>query len=73
MRVRIKPEHAASVAAQFSDAKFLPIYVEHREDGDISFWFDKATAEAPTFADVLNAIPLEYWAIHAVIGSPAFH
>jgi hypothetical protein len=72
-RVRIKSEFAESVAAQFATANLPPIYVEHREDGDISFWFDKPTAGNPLFADVLHAIPFEHWAIHAVVGNPTFH
>jgi hypothetical protein len=72
-RVRIKSEFADSVAAQFVTAKLPPIYVEQREDGDISFWFDISTAGKPMFADVLHAIPFEHWAIHAVVGDPTFH
>jgi len=38
-RVRVKAEHADAAADRFSRDGLLPIFVEHRTDGAVSFWF----------------------------------
>ena len=71
-RVRIRAEHVDAVAARFVDAGVEPIYVHHREDGDISFWFGKADAANPALIAAIQAIPLDHWAGIGIVGSPIF-
>jgi hypothetical protein len=40
-RIRVRAEHAEDAAAAFDREGLTPIYVEHRADGDVSFWFGK--------------------------------
>ena len=40
-RIRVKAEHADGAAAAFDREGITPIYVEHRADGVVSFWFGK--------------------------------
>jgi hypothetical protein len=40
-RIRVKAEHADDAAAVFDREGLTPIYVEHRADGAVSFWFGK--------------------------------
>jgi hypothetical protein len=40
-RIRVKAERADDVAAAFKREGLIPIYVEPRPDGDVSFWFGK--------------------------------
>lgn len=72
-RIRIKAEYAALVATAFETGGFHPIYVEHRSDEAVSFWFDKVTAKDPGFVKVVLEIPLDYWAIVCIVGGPTFH
>ncbi|WP_374146704.1 hypothetical protein [Sphingomonas sp. 28-63-12] len=69
-RIRIKPEHAPSVAELFTASNFTPVYVEYRSDGNVSFWFDKVAARSPAFVKTVEAIPFAHWAIHAIVGRP---
>jgi hypothetical protein len=64
IRIRVKPEHADAAAAMFSEAGFSPIYVECREDGDVSFWFAKE--DRPRRGEIVEAIPRDFYALQAV-------
>lgn len=41
-RVRVKSDRATDAARLFDAGVLAPIYVEHRDDGDVSFWFGNA-------------------------------
>jgi hypothetical protein len=69
-RVRIKPEHQSAVEALFHQAMIVPIYKELREDGNVSYWFDKKQTAFLSESHVLERIPLHHWAHYAIIGSP---
>jgi hypothetical protein len=43
-RIRVRAEHAEDAAAAFDREGLLPIYVERRTDGDVSFWFGELAA-----------------------------
>jgi hypothetical protein len=60
-RIRVRPEHADEAAAAFDREGLTPIYVEQRNDGDVSFWFGKL-ANADLFR-VCEAIPREWYAL----------
>jgi hypothetical protein len=69
-RVRIKPVHQSNAEALFADAGFTPIYKELRTDGNVSYWFGKDQVEPLGEAGVLERMPLDWWAHHAIIGDP---
>ena len=69
-RVRIKLVHDKEVEALFQEAGVLPIYKELRTDGNVSYWFGRDQLERLADAGVLERIPLQWWAHHAVVGSP---
>ena len=64
-RIRVRAQHAADVAAAFDREGLTPIYIEHRADGDVSFWFGKLGD-----ADLLRtceAIPRDWYALKGSI------
>ncbi len=64
-RIRVKPEHADAAAAAFDREGLSPLYVEHRADGAVSFWFGKlGDADISRAAD---AIPREWYALRGVV------
>ena len=64
-RIRVRAEHADDAAAAFAREGLTPIYVEHRSDGDISFWFGKlGDAE---LLRACEAIPRHWYALTANI------
>ncbi|WCM25906.1 hypothetical protein NDN01_18005 [Sphingomonas sp. QA11] len=71
-RIRVKAGCAGEAARLFEERGFTPIYVEHRDDGDISFWFGNEKDEA--LYRIANSIPREFYAIQGVVvgNSPPF-
>ena len=61
----MRPEKADEAARLFEQGGFRPIYVDHRDDGDISFWFGKASGEE--LYRLFNSIPREFYAIQGVV------
>ena len=70
-RVRVKPAHQREVETLFSEAGLSPIHKEMRVDGNVSYWFGKD--ELSTLHAVLERMPIEYWAHHALVGFPTKH
>ena len=67
-RVRVKSEDAADAAQLFEASGFTPIYVEHREDGDVSFWFAKDADDV--LYRIATCIPRDFYAIQGeVVGN----
>lgn len=66
VRVRVKGVHADEAAVLFKQNGFTPIYVEYRDDGDVSFWFAKALKDR--FDRVAISIPRDFFAMQAFIG-----
>ena len=64
-RVRVRPENAVEAAKLFEQNGFRPIYVEHRDDGEISFWFGKASDDE--LYRLFSSIPREFYTIQGVI------
>jgi hypothetical protein len=64
-RVRVSSERAADAAQLFGAAGFAPIYVEHRNDGDVSFWFGKEGDDV--LYRIATCIPPEYLALQGVM------
>jgi hypothetical protein len=64
-RVRVRSECSADAAQLFATAGFAPIYVEHRDDGDVSFWFGKE--EHDVLYRIAICIPREYYALQGVM------
>lgn len=64
-RIRVKPENAEEAARLFELRGFTPIYVDFREDGDISIWFGKATDDV--LHRIASCIPNEFFAIQGVV------
>ena len=64
-RIRVKAEHADDAASAFDREGLTPIYVEHRTDGDVSFWFDKL-ADADLFR-ACEAIARDWYALKGII------
>lgn len=64
-RIRVRPEKADEAVELFEQSGFRPIYVDHRVDGDISFWFGKASDDE--LYRLLNSVPREYYAIKGVV------
>ena len=64
-RIRVKPEHAADAAKAFGREGLTPIYVEHRADGDVSFWFGKL--RDADLSRACEAIPHEWYALRGII------
>lgn len=71
-RVRVRSEHANDAARLFEAHGFAPIYVEHREDGDVSFWFGKEADDV--LYRIATCIPCEFYAVQGVVvgDSPPF-
>lgn len=67
LRIRVKPQHVPSAAMLFERAGFQAIHREDRTDGAVSFWFSKE--DAGRMQAVVTAIPVEFYALRAVIGS----
>jgi hypothetical protein len=64
-RVRVRPEHADEAARLFETNGFSPIYVEHRDDGNVSFWFGKEPADV--LYRIGTCIPREFYAIQGIV------
>ena len=64
-RIRVRPENAEEAARLFEQGGFRPIYVDYRDDGDISFWFGKAPDDE--LFRLFNSIPREFYAIQGVV------
>lgn len=67
-RVRIKPLYQADVEALFEQFGLSPIYKESRTDGNVSYWFGKDQVALLGKAEVLERIPLHWWAHYAIVG-----
>jgi hypothetical protein len=65
-RIRVKPEKAEAAAEMFEAADFLPIFVEPRSDGDVSFWFAKIPDDE--LFKLSETVPRDFYALNAVIG-----
>jgi hypothetical protein len=63
-RIRVKPDHADAAAGLFAEAGFEPLNVEHRADGDVSFWFARMEPQAQW--RLITAIPRDFYALQAV-------
>jgi hypothetical protein len=64
-RVRVRSACAAEAARLFDADGFTPIYVEHREDGDVSFWFGKEQNDV--LYRIVTCIPREFLALQGVV------
>ena len=64
-RIRVRAEHAKDAAAAFDREGLSRIYVEHRADGDVSFWFGKL-GDVDLFR-ACEAIPREWYALSGSI------
>lgn len=64
-RIRVRPESADEAAKLFDQHGVSPIYVDHRSDGDISFWFGKASDDE--LNRIINSIPREFFSLRAVL------
>lgn len=64
-RVRVRAEPAKDAARLFAAHGFAPIYVEHRDDGDVSFWFGKEADDV--LYRIATCIPREFYAVHGVV------
>ncbi len=64
-RVRVRSARAAEAARLFEAGGFTPIYVEHREDGDVSFWFGKDQNDV--LYRIVTCIPREFFALQGVL------
>jgi hypothetical protein len=64
-RIRVKSEHAEAAAAVFDREGLCPLYVEHKADGAVSFWFGKL-GDADLFS-AADAIPREWYALRGVV------
>jgi hypothetical protein len=62
-RIRVKEDKADAASTAFQEAGFTPIYVEHRDDGAVSFWFGK---DVETYR-VATAIPREWYAVAGIV------
>lgn len=69
-RIRVRPEHAEEAARIFGANGFEPIYVEHRDDGDISFWFGKEPYDM--LYRIGTCIPREYFALQGIFVGDSF-
>jgi hypothetical protein len=72
-RVRVRSTRAAEAARLFEAGGFAPIFVEHREDGDVSFWFGKEPNDV--LYRIVTCIPREFYAVQGVVvgnNSPSF-
>jgi len=71
-RVRVSSDRAADAARLFDSGGFAPIYVEHRDDGDVSFWFGKEPEDV--LYRIATCIPREFYAVQGLVvgNNPAF-
>jgi hypothetical protein len=60
-RIRVRAEHADDAAAAFDREGLIPICVERRADGNVSFWFGKL-GDADLFR-ACEAIPRDWYAL----------
>lgn len=63
-RIRVRPDKADEAAKLFREGGFEAIYVDHRDDSEISFWFGKASDDE--LFRLANSIPREFYAIQGV-------
>ena len=61
----MRSENAEEAAKLFEQNGFQPIYVDYRADGDISFWFGKASDNEKY--RLFSSIPREFYAIQGVV------
>jgi len=64
-RIRVKSEKANAAAGMFEAAGFLPIFVEARSDGDVTFWFGKMLGGE--LFKLSETIPRDFYALTAVV------
>lgn len=64
-RVRVRSERAVDAARLFEASGFAPIYVEYRDDGDVSFWFGKEADDV--LYRIGTCIPREFYAVQGVV------
>ena len=64
-RVRVKSDRADDAARLFETNGFTPIYVEHRDDGDVSFWFGKEADDV--LYRIATCIPREFYAVQGIV------
>lgn len=70
-RVRVKPAHQADAEALFADANLSPIYKEQMMDGNVSYWFGEEQVGPLAEAEVLERMPLHWWAHYGIVGDPS--
>jgi hypothetical protein len=67
-RVRVSSDRAVDATRLFDAGGFAPIYVEHRDDGDVSFWFGKESDDV--LYRIATCIPRDFYAVQgAVVGN----
>lgn len=64
-RVRVRRDRANDAAELFAASGFAPLYVEHRDDGDVSFWFGKEPDDI--LYRIVTCIPREFYALQGVL------
>jgi hypothetical protein len=64
-RVRVRSDRVADAARLFEAGGFAPIYVEQRDDGDVSFWFGKEPDDV--LSRIATCIPREFYAVQGVM------
>lgn len=64
-RVRVRSERAADAAQLFAASGFTPVYIERRDDGDVSFWFGKEADDV--LHRIAACIPREFYAVQGVV------
>jgi hypothetical protein len=64
-RVRVRSDRANDAARLFEEHGFAPIYVEHRDDSDVSFWFGKEAVDV--LYRIATCIPREFYAVQGVV------
>lgn len=64
-RIRVKAEHADDAAAAFNRERLAPIYVDHRSDGAVWYWFGKLGET--DLAKATKAIPADWYALTGII------
>lgn len=69
-RIRVRPEHAEDAAQIFQANGFEPIYIENRDDGDVSFWFGKEPNDV--LYRIGTCIPRGYLALQGIVVGDSF-
>jgi hypothetical protein len=63
----VKAERAEAAAKLFAENGFTPIYIDHRDDGDVSFWFGRTADDA--LGRLVHSIPRKFYALQATVGT----